>query len=635
MPRTAAKGGRYQRGGFLCAPYVLRYDRGAIHPASSERDPTPIQTLAELFLHAAGHGKPDQFLHKVGGRYVPVSTAEMAARVRALAKALADLGVNHGDRVALMAENGPHWPLVDFAILALGAASVPIYPTLLPEQAAYICRDSGAQIVFAQGNQRLEGLLAARAEMPAVRVFVLIGGEAVAGAETLEDLVRRGAGADAAAFDAAARSVRPEDLATLIYTSGTTGNPKGVMLTHANLASNVMASAGCLEIRGDDTALSFLPLAHSFERTVDYIYLYRGTSIAYAESVAAVVQNMTEAKPHVFVAVPRVYEKVLARAHEAAAKGSALKQRIFRWAVAVGRRALPWRLRLETPPGLLGWQLRIADRMVFGKIRQRLGGRFRSAVSGGAPLGRDTAEFFWGAGLPIYEGYGLTETAPVLTVNRRGAVKLGTVGKAIPGVELKIAADGEILARGPNIMRGYYNDPGASAAVLDADGWFHTGDIGNLDAEGFLSITDRKKELIVNAYGKNIAPAPIENALKASRWIAQAVLLGDKHQFVAALIVPDFEAVRAWAAKEGHAPLDNPGWTHDEELRRLVGKDVDAVNQHLSRYEQVRAWELLPAEFTLETGELTPTMKIKRRVINEKYAAVIDRLYPKGVHSEA
>ena len=590
-----------------------------------------IQTLAELFLHAAGHDKADQYLHKVGGRYVPVSTAEMVERVRALAKALTQRGVGEGDRVALMAENGTHWPLVDFAVLCLGAVTVPIYPTLLAEQAAYICRDSGAKLVFVQGRKRLDGLLAARADMPAAGGFVLIGsGDAPPGVDTLDDLVRRGAKADPAAFEKQARAVRPDDLATLIYTSGTTGNPKGVMLTHRNLTSNVLASTSCLEIQRGYTGLSFLPLAHSFERTVDYIYLYKGATIAYAESVASVVQNMAEVRPHVFVAVPRVYEKVLGRVQETVAKASGLRQSVFRWAVRVGKRALPWRLRHETPPGMLGLKLRLADRLVFRQIAARFGGRFLSAISGGAPLGRDVAEFFWAAGLPIYEGYGLTETSPVLTVNRREAAKLGTVGKAIPGVELKIAADGEILARGPNIMRGYFNNPTASAEMIDADGWLHTGDIGNLDAEGFLSITDRKKELLVSAYGKNIAPAPIENALKASPWISQAVLIGDQRQFVAALIVPDFEAVRSWAAREGRPAQDNAAWTRDETLRGLIRADVEAVNKHLAPFEQVRAWDLLAEEMTLETGELTPTMKVKRRIVNQKFAATIDALYPRG-----
>ncbi len=590
----------------------------------------PIQTLAELFLTVAGHDKPELLLHKVDGQYTPISTAAFVGRVRQLAKALGDLGVVRGDRVALMAENGPHWPTVDFATLAIGAALVPIYPTLLPEQVAYIVRDSGAKALFVQGRERLEGLLAMKAEMPSVQRYVLIGAPGGGDATDLEFLIAGGAGVDPAQFEAEARRAKADDLATLIYTSGTTGNPKGVMLTHGNITTNVLSGLEALDISSDWTALSFLPLAHSFERTVDYIYFYRGCTIAYAVSVATVAQNLGEVRPHVFVSVPRVYEKVLGRVQENVAKSSPTKQKIFRWACDVGRQALPWRLRHESPSGFLGLKLALADKLVFGKIRERLGGRFVMAVSGGAPLGRDVAEFFWAAGVPIYEGYGLTETAPVLTVNRRGRTRLGSVGPTIGGIELRIAADGEILAKGPNIMRGYFNSPQATAEAIDADGWFHTGDIGEIDNEGFLRITDRKKELIVNAYGKNIAPAPIENDLKASRWIGQAVVIGDKRQFLAALIVPDFETLKAWAEREGMAQTDARALIQDPKVRTMIKADVDHVNAHLARYEQIKAWELLPNEFTLETGELTPTQKVKRRVILQKYGETIERLYREG-----
>src|SRR6185436_10698423 len=304
-----------------------------------------------------------------------------------------------------------------------------------------------------------------------------------------------------------------------------------------------------------------------------------------------------------------------------------IRQKIFAWAVAVGREALPWRLKRQSPPGLLGLKLGIADKLVFSKIRERLGGRFQYALSGGAPLSRDVAEFFWGAGVPIFEGYGLSETAPVLTVNTPDHVKMGTVGQTIPGVTLRIAEDGEILGKGPNIMQGYWNLPEATAEVIDADGWFHTGDIGEIDAEGFLRITDRKKELIINAYGKNVAPAPIENALKASRFIGQAVVIGDRRKFLSALLVPDFEVLKPWAEKQGIGTADVSVLLRDSRVRALIAQEVDAVNTKLASFEKIVAWELLPNEFTLETGELTPTQKIKRRVINQKYGDVIERLY--------
>ncbi len=592
----------------------------------------PIRTLSELFLVAARYDKESCLLHKVGGRYVSVSRAELVRQVQEIARALVECGIRPGDRVALMAENGPHWPAVDFATLCMGAALVPIYPTLLPEGAAYVARDSGSRILFVQGRERFEGLLAVRAEMPSVERIVAIGvsdprgsGAGAPEVETLESFSARGASADLAWLEMMAARAKPEDLATLIYTSGTTGDPKGVMLTHDNLVSNVLTGCDVLGLDGSFTALSFLPLSHSFERMVDYCYFYKGITVAYAESVQTVAANLLEVKPHVFVAVPRVYEKIMARVLENATSAGGLKTRIFRWALGVGREALGKRLAFA-PAGL---QVKIADKLVFSKIRARLGGRFVFAMSGGAPLGRDVAEFFWGAGIPIYEGYGLTETSPVISVNARGGIRLGTVGRPMPRIEVKIADDGEILSRGPNTMRGYFGKPQATAEAIDGEGWFHTGDIGHLDDGGFLVITDRKKELIVNAYGKNIAPAPIENALKARRWISQAVVIGDRRQYLAALIVPDFEVLQGWAASE------KLGGTVEEQLRNpklraIVQSEVDAVNEHLARYEQIRVWELVPAEFTLEGGELTPTLKVKRRVINTKYKAVLDRLYAAG-----
>ena len=593
-----------------------------------------IRTLSELFLVVVQHDRDACLMHKVGGRYVAVPTAELARQVRQIAKGLVDSGIRPGDRVALMAENGPFWPAVDFATLCIGAALVPIYPTLLPEGAAYVARDSGSRVLFVQGRERLEGLLAVRGEMPAVERIVAFPGSGpgeslgvadAAGVETLEDFMARGAGADQAWLEQMAAHAKPEDLATLIYTSGTTGDPKGVMLTHDNLVSNALTGCEVLGLEGGFTALSFLPLSHSFERLVDYCFFYKGITIAYAESVQTVAANLLEVRPHVFVAVPRVYEKVMARVLETATGSGGLKAKIFRWAMAVGRAALPKRLAFEP----VGIKVKIADKLVFAKIRERLGGRFVFAMSGGAPLGRDVAEFFWGAGIPIYEGYGLTETSPVISVNARGATRLGTVGRPMPRIEVKIADDGEILSRGPNTMRGYFGKPQATAEAIDSEGWFHTGDIGHLDDGGFLVITDRKKELIVNAYGKNIAPAPIENALKASRWISQAVVIGDRRQYLAALIVPDFDVLKSWAASQKiGGPTEEQ--LREPRLRAIFQAEIEAVNEHLARYEQIRVWELVPAEFTLEGGELTPTLKVKRRVINIKYKTILDRLYTAG-----
>ena len=587
-----------------------------------------VTTLSELFLKAASYNKPDLLLSKVGGTYQPMSTAELVDRVRRLSKALLDLGLQSGDRVALMSESGPHWPTVDFATLCSGGVLVPIYPTLLPDQASYIANNCGAKIVFAETTAHLEGFLAHAGELPQVQHFVLIKGESSdPRVTTLNALLEKGAGYDAADFEQRARAVKPDDLATFIYTSGTTGTPKGVMLTHGNIASNVAAGLKVLNVESRFTTLSFLPLSHSFERTVDYIYFLQGCTIAYAESVAVVAQNMQEVKPHIFVSVPRVYEKFYARVQEGVAAGSPIKQKLFAWAVSVGRQALPWRLKGQKPPGLLGMQLGLADKLVFSKIHQRLGGRFVFAVSGGAPLSRDLAEFFWGAGVPIYEGYGLSETSPVISVNGRNAVKMGTVGKPIEGVQVMIAADGEILSKGPNIMKGYWGMEKETAEVIDAEGWFHTGDIGEIDSDGFLRITDRKKELIINAYGKNVAPAPIENALKGSRYIGQAVVIGDRRKFLSALLVPDFDVLKAWAEKNGQGGASTADLIKNAQVRALIAQEVNQVNSGLAGFEKIVAWELLPNEFTLETGELTPTQKVKRRVINQKYGDVIERLY--------
>jgi long-chain acyl-CoA synthetase len=588
----------------------------------------PIRTIPELFLLIASRDQPDCLLHKVDGRFVPISSTELADSVYRLAAALVASGIKAGDRIALMADNGPHWPIVDFATLSTGAILVPIYPTLTPEQAAYIANDCGARIVLVEGYERLQALLSQASAMPAVERFILIGESPDLGneTETLADLIA-GAEADPESFEARARSVDEQDLATFIYTSGTTGKPKGVMLTHGNLASNVEAAVSILGLSSDFTALSFLPLSHSFERTVDYCYFLAGITIAYAESVKTISTDLGLVQPHVFVSVPRIYEKVLAGVLEKVARGSAVNRAIFGWAQRIGARALSYRLAGTTPTGLLGLQLRIADALVFSKIKGALGGRFEFAISGGAPLSSEVAEFFWAAGVRIFEGYGLSETSPVLTLNHHRSVRLGTVGAPIPGVELRIADDGEILARGPSIMRGYYNLDQATAEALGSDGWFHTGDIGEIDDSGHLRITDRKKELIVNAYGKNIAPAPIEGSLKSSRYIEHAVVIGDKRRFLSALLVPDFAALEAWAEKSSIAFPDRRALVADRRVHQLIEGEVAGVNRKLSRYQRIRAWELLPDEFSIEGGELTPTQKVKRRVVRDRYAQRIERLY--------
>lgn len=585
-----------------------------------------LSTLTELFLDIAARDSPNCLMHKEGGDFVTISTTEVVDRVRRVAAFLVAQGVEPGAKVALMAENGPHWPVTDFATLGVGAALAPVYPTLNADDAAYVINDCEARVLLVEGEERLADLLTVREQWPLVDTIVLIDGAAGDGVRGFADILATTEPMEWEAFERRARAAQPDDLATLIYTSGTTGRPKGVMLSHRNLASNVEASTGVLDLGKDWTALSFLPLCHSFERTVDYIYFRLGVTIAYGESVQTVAEDLQLVKPHVFVSVPRLYEKVLARVHESVEQGSGLKRKIFAWAQGVARDALPWRLQRKRPGGLLGLKLGLADKLVFGKLKERLGGRFQKAVSGGAPLGQDVAEFFWGAGIEIYEGYGLTETAPVLCVNRPGKAKLGTVGPPIPGVELRIDDDGEILARGPNIMQGYYKLPEESAEVITDDGWFRTGDVGEIDDDGHLRITDRKKEIIVNAYGKNIAPAPIENLLKSSRFIDQAVVIGDRRKFLSAVLSPDMEAVAGWARSHGVAG-EGAELLAGESARALFADHIATVNATLSRHEQIRAWELVSEPFTVEDGVLTPTMKVKRRVIHDRYGELIDRMY--------
>jgi long-chain acyl-CoA synthetase len=423
--------------------------------------------------------------------------------------------------------------------------------------------------------------------------------------------------------------VAPDDLATLIYTSGTTGDPKGVMLTHANIVSNVHGGLAAFgDIGPADVALSFLPLCHIFERMGGhYLLLQQGVTIAYAESVEKVPANMAEVHPTIMLSVPRLYEKMYARVNEKVAGDSALKQRIFHWALGVGRKHFQARVEHLTPGALLRAQHGLADRLVFAKIRERTGGRLRLFISGGAPLAREIAEFFGAVGLLILEGYGLTETSPVIAVNRPDKMKPGSVGPPIPGVEVKIAEDGEILTRGPHVMKGYYNKPEATAEVIDRERWFHTGDVGLVDAEGFLVITDRKKDIIVTSGGKNIAPQPIENQLKTNPLIAEIVMIGNKRNFPSALIVPNFDNLRKWAGVHGVTAASPEELVRDARVVALYDETVKALTKDLAPFERIKKIALLPREFTLEAGELTPTLKVKRRVVEQKYKDVIDRLY--------
>jgi long-chain acyl-CoA synthetase len=547
---------------------------------------------------------------------------------------LEELGVRSGDRVAILSENCPEWAITDYACLTLGATNVPIYPNLPSDQICYILRDSGVVAIFVSNAEQAAKIATIRGECSALRRVITFA-DSPAGADlTLSSLETSGAQVDnearRQAFEARALTVRPDDLATIIYTSGTTGEPKGVMLTHDNIYSNVMVGKAAIPFLGDDTCLSFLPLSHIFERTGGhYMMLATGTSIAYAESVDTVPLNMTEVRPTLVLSVPRLYEKMYARVLENAVSGGALKRRIFFWARQVADRWADVTLAGGTPRGALALQYRIAQRLVFSKLKARTGGRLRYFVSGGAPLAPEINKFFYAAGLVILEGYGLTETSPVISVNTPANFRIGTVGKPVAGTEVTIASDGEILARGPQVMKGYFNKPAATADAIDADGWFHTGDIGEL-RDGFVAITDRKKDIIVTAGGKNIAPQPIENRVKTSSFVSQAVMIGDKRRFPVMLIVPNWDSLEKWARGESIAFVDRASLVALPAVQAKMEQEVQSKVDGLARFEMPKKIGLLEHDFSVERGELTPTLKVKRRVVDKAYRSLIDSLYANG-----
>jgi long-chain acyl-CoA synthetase len=597
--------------------------------------PPQLATLADLPFHVAGrHPKPLLIGQCRQGSIAGQSTREWFDGVRDLALGLASIGVRPGDRVTIMSESRPDWLLADFAILTLGAVTVPIYSTLTAAQARYIAADSGARVAFVSTRSQLDKLQSLRQELPALETIVVFDPleRTSASVMPLATVAERGHAQLMTEWGAArrfrdrAREIRPEQLATIIYTSGTTGEPKGVMLSHRNLISNLIAGHATVSVDDSDVSLSFLPLSHSFERLVSYVYLAHGVTVIFAESMDTIGRDMTLVRPTVMTGVPRVYEKFQARIFE---RGAALPQprrALFDWGVKVamargGAEAAGGRVT-----GMLALEVKIAERLVFSKIRENVGGRLRRLVSGSAPLSVDVARFFHGIGLPITEGYGLTETSPILTANPPGAAKLGTVGKAIPGVEVRIAEDGEILARGPNVMMGYYNQPGETEAALRG-GWFHTGDVGTLDPDGYLTITDRKKDLIVTSGGKKIAPQPIEAILARSPLVAEALVLGDRRRFASALIVPHFASL-----ERRLKDLGQPAVPRDELVRRddvigLYQEIVDALNRDLSQFERIKKIRLLPREFTIESGELTPTMKVRRKAVEHNWRREIEEMY--------
>jgi long-chain acyl-CoA synthetase len=591
------------------------------------------RTLTELFFGAIDrHGNlPVAMRARREGRWADISHRELAERVQHLSLGLRALGIAAGERVAILSENRPEWAIADYACLTARCTDVPIYPTLPARQIEYILRDAGVSAILVSNAVQLAKVASARERLPALRQVIAFDPDlAGPGVTSLAEVEERGAAmqSQAPAWRAEAQAVDPDDVATIIYTSGTTGDPKGVMLTHGNIASNVTGAVGLFAFGAGQDCLSFLPLSHIFERMFGHFcMLHAGVVINYAGSIDTVPADMLDRRPHFMASVPRLYEKIYARVLDSVRAASPLRRALFGWARQVGEtwaeRAID---RLPISP-LLALQRTVADRLVFATLRARTGGRITFFISGGAPLAPEIAKFFYAAGMPILEGYGLTETSPVIAVNTPEHQRLGTVGRALPGVEVAIAPDGEVLARGPNIMRGYYGKPEATAEAIDAAGWFHTGDIGALDPDGFLRITDRKKDLIVTAGGKNIAPQPIENLAKGNKYVSNAVMLGDRRPFPVMLVVPNPAPLGDWLGRQGL-----PGGPLEElvgrpEVIQKLDREVRRALGDLAHFEMPKKLLLLPRDFSVEGGELTPTLKVRRRIVEERLRVEIEQLY--------
>ena len=587
-------------------------------------------TLAQVVLDTVkSYPKPDFMLHKKEGRYQPVSTEEFGRQVKHLCLGFKDLGLGKGDKIVILSENRPEWVITDHANLCLGAITVPIYTSLVSEQIRYIIDDSDAKAVVVSCEDLWKRVEAVKPSLSKVRHYVIMREEAPEGVLTFNDVLEKGRKLDdqnPGLFESLINAVKPEDEASLIYTSGTTGVPKGVILTHANFLSNVKTCVSIFDFTPKDIVLSFLPLSHVLERMATYAYVYCGMTIGYAESVESVAQNLLEIRPTLMVSVPRVFEKIYAKVIDNVLSSSTLKKRIFYWALKVGKEYGRRKVNKEEIPGGLLRKRNLAHKLVYSKIIEKTGGRVRFFVSGGAPLSKDIAEFFYALGLVIMEGYGLTETSPVISANTFENIRFGTVGKPIPGVEVKIAADGEILTRGPHVMKGYYKKEAETREAFEG-GWFHTGDIGHIDKDGFVVITDRKKDIIVTAGGKNIAPQPIENILKTNPYIANAVVIGDRRRFICALIVPNFEKLEKYARSSQIPFANRAGLISNEQVVNFLKAEVDRSTPNLAQYERIKRIALLDRDFEIEKGEMTPSLKVRRSIVEQKYKAVLDALY--------
>jgi len=573
------------------------------------------------------------YFEKVGGEWIEYKFGEVRNIVEKFAAGLASLGLKKDDKVGIQSANCPRWAFSDYAIASIGAVSVTVYPTLIASQIKYIIDDSDTQYVITQDQSQTDKILEFIQDSPKLKGIIAMDNthdpaKNIIGFDHMLELGEKYIKDNKFTLENASKDIKPDDILTLIYTSGTTGNPKGVMLTHDNLISNVLAGAKHIDFGTEDTFLSLLPLSHVFERmTGHYTGFSLGSRTYYAENMDTIGDNLIEVKPTIVIAVPRVFEKINAKVVDKVSNDPAIRQKIFWWAVGVGKEAAKLLTRGKKPTGALGFKFKIADKLVFSKLKDKVGGKLRFFVSGGAPLSKEVGEFFASANIPILEGYGLTETSPVITANQEALYKFGTVGCLIDKVQVKIADDGEILCKGPNVMKGYYKNPEATAEAIDKDGWFHTGDIGMFDEDNYLKITDRKKSILVTAGGKNIAPAPLEIALTSSKYIEQALAIGDRRKFVSALLVPSFEVLEEWAKDKDIDTSDRQTFVNHHLVYELLEKEVAKTMEKFSRYEQIKKFAVLPNEWTIESGETTPKLSVKRKVVEKNYTKDIEKIY--------
>ena len=592
------------------------------------KDAMSITTLNDIFFAAVERNLDRIMLYREAGEWRAISSHEFGRSVARTARTLHDWGIRPGDRIAILSENRPEWPTADIASLLLGAVTVPLYTTLTPEQTAFALNDSGCRIIFASSDQQLRKILSILPKTQIEKIVVMdaleFNGDLAPFADRclgMSNITQQGPEALDAEIEFRARAVGPDDLATIVYTSGTTGASKGAMLTHGNIASNIACSLTGFNMRPGLISISFLPLCHITARHVDFAMLYHGVTLAYCPFLDQLPASLLQVRPSIFVAVPRVYEKIFAQA-ELKAKGLPMRA-IFDWALSVGQHNKSEILAGKIPTSR-SWKL--ANKLVFSKIREGMGGRVETFISGGAPLGRELAEWYANVGIRIHEGYGLTETSPVIAVNTPVNHRIGTVGKILPNLDVRIAEDGEILVRGPSVFKGYWSRPEETKAAL-VDGWFKTGDIGNIDADGYLSVTDRKKDLIKTSGGKFIAPQPIENSLKLNPLVGTAAILGDRRKFASVLISPNFVALEEWA-RENEIPFASRAeLVANLKVQAIYEGAVEGINQNLARFEKLKRVLLVADEFTADNGALTPTMKLRRRVIEERYRKQIDEMY--------